>query len=263
MKKAIKHLNTIKSVKSTMSVVTSSDAVPSPDTNDDRLLQGISRQGVTTSRDPDEIDEASRAFKVWNEPKYTDTKPAPLDLQKSNGDNIENQDIVEVNKTPLRIKVEKGTTFFSDPLRIYPMLSRPRGYALIINNLEFDDPDRFPNRKGAQVDGENLEILFTELGFRVMSYKNMKRKETLRKLIDFSDLTDRNEVDMMIVCILSHGLENGKIVTSDGFKIDTDSDVLRRFNNDYCPKLKGKPKFFIIHACRGEELDYGIFSPEG
>ena len=227
MKKAIKHLNTIKSVKTAKSVVTSSDAVPSPDTNDDRLLQDISRLGVTTSRDPDEIDEASRAFKVWNEPRYTKAKPAPLDLQTSNEDYIENQDIVEVIKTPLKIKVGRGSKFFSDPLRIYPMLSCPRGYVLIINNQEFDDPDMFPFRKGAHVDGENLEILFTELGFRVMSYKNMRRNATLKKLIEFSELAGRNEADMMIVCILSHGLENGKIVTSDGFKIDTETDVLR------------------------------------
>jgi hypothetical protein len=41
------------------------------------------------------------------------------------------------------------------------------------------------------------------------------------------------------------------------------SPCFRRFNNDYCPELKGKTKFFIIQACRGEEQDYGISSPAG
>ena len=34
--------------------------------------------------------------------------------------------------------------------------------------------------------------------------------------------------------------------------------LYRRFNNEYCPSLKGKPKFFIIQACRGDDYDYGI-----
>ena len=35
----------------------------------------------------------------------------------------------------------------------------------------------------------------------------------------------------------------------------------RRFNNMFCPKLKGKPKFFLIQACRGDDVDFGL-SPD-
>ena len=34
--------------------------------------------------------------------------------------------------------------------------------------------------------------------------------------------------------------------------------VLRSFNNDACKSLKGKPKFFVFQACRGDDVDYGI-----
>ena len=29
----------------------------------------------------------------------------------------------------------------------------------------------------------------------------------------------------------------------------------------FCPKLKGKPKFFLIQACRGDDVDFGL-SPD-
>ena len=34
--------------------------------------------------------------------------------------------------------------------------------------------------------------------------------------------------------------------------------LFRRFNNIFCPDLKGKPKFFIVQACRGEAQDFGL-----
>jgi len=57
----------------------------------------------------------------------------------------------------------------------------------------------------------------------------------------------------MILVILSHG-QDGYIETTDGRKVNLEA-IFEQFNNQYCPNLKGKPKFFIIQACRGDSID--------
>ena len=51
---------------------------------------------------------------------------------------------------------------------------------------------------------------------------------------------------MMILAILSHG-GNGNVYTSDGRNVRIES-IYEKFNNQFCPLLKGKPKFFIIQV---------------
>jgi hypothetical protein len=214
--------------KSVKTGTTDKDAKASFGTKGDKLNNSFATFTLGASNDPDEIDDAlnpMRKSKVWNEPNYTKSIPTPLNLQSSQ--EYEPPLLLEDSQTPLNIEVERGLKFFDDPVRMYPMSSSPRGQVLIINNQEFDNPDIYRFRKGAHVDAENLEKLFTQLGFNVMSYKNMKRNETLKKLIEFSDIAGDKSGDMMVVCILSHGLQNGKIVTADGFVIDTEMDVLR------------------------------------
>ena len=67
------------------------------------------------------------------------------------------------------------------------MCSKPRGKAIIINNQNFDDPDTYPFRLGANVDSENLEQLFSELSFEVIKYENLRRNETMKIMIDLAD----------------------------------------------------------------------------
>jgi len=154
--------------------------------------------------------------------------------------------------------VKHGEKFFSDQKRIYPMVSRPRGQALLINNEKFLCPDVYADRPGSAADLARLESLFSQLGFCVHKYENLTWNQTLVRIIGFSDLECHIEANMAIVCVSSHGSDSGKIITSDCRELDLEQEILRRFNNQQCPRLKGKPKFFIIQACRGEELDYGI-----
>ena len=56
------------------------------------------------------------------------------------------------------------------------------------------------------------------------------------------------ENDMMILVILSHGRE-GSIDTVEGQPYSLEF-IFSRFNNQQCPNLKGKPKFFIVQVCK-------------
>lgn len=54
----------------------------------------------------------------------------------------------------------------------YPIGSSPRGLALIIDNERFEN-NVLPFREGSQIDANNLDILFEQLGFKVNSFSHI------------------------------------------------------------------------------------------
>ncbi|CAB4061853.1 unnamed protein product [Lepeophtheirus salmonis] len=111
-------------------------------------------------------------------------------------------------------------------------------------------------RKGSSKDVENLSDLFEHLKFITKIVENPTRKEFMREVRSFAEDSDHEKIDMMALAVLSHG-RNGMIITHEGAKVDTEW-IYSQFNNQKCPLLKGKPKFFIIQACRGDETDKAI-----
>ena len=99
----------------------------------------------------------------------------------------------------------------------------------------------------------NLTKLFKELHFKTTHKQNLTILEFKKELKSLADNPENESADMMILVVLSHGRE-GQIITSDGRGVDTE-EIYAQFNNVNCPKLKGKPKFFIVQACRGTDID--------
>ena len=62
---------------------------------------------------------------------------------------------------------------------------------------------------------------------KVSKHTNLTRNATLRLMIDVAEDVGSKPCDMLIVCILSHGKEQGKIVSSDGLTIDMETDIFR------------------------------------
>jgi len=111
-----------------------------------------------------------------------------------------------------------------------------------------------PTRTGSLVDSNNLDELFLQLGFKVTLRRNLSYYEMIQEIQKFSAKPEHHDVDMCAVVVMSHG-RHGLVSAADGRELETEW-LLRQFNNQGCPALKGKPKFFILH--RGDEQDHGV-----
>nr|XP_015211426.1 PREDICTED: caspase-14-like isoform X2 [Lepisosteus oculatus] len=64
------------------------------------------------------------------------------------------------------------------------------------------------------------------------------------------------DISCCFVVTASHG-NLGIIVGSDEEKVKLNG-IIKLFDNDKCPKLRKKPKVFIVQACRGDVTDLGV-----
>ena len=142
----------------------------------------------------------------------------------------------------------------------YQMDKSPHGIAVIISNHSFHSthPGHSPmrNRRGAQVDEDNLHTLWKYLGYDVVVLNNRFASELLEDLCKIATLSHSN-YDSFVCCILTHGYRGG-VYSADGQPVELNT-ITNLFEGSNCPSLIGKPKMFFIQACRGEDEDKGVF----
>ncbi|XP_004612811.2 caspase-6-like [Sorex araneus] len=138
-----------------------------------------------------------------------------------------------------------------DPEEKYKMNHTKRGVALIFNHERFYWYLGLPDRRGTCVDRDNLCRRFRELGFEVKCYDNLKAEEVLSKMYDASTASHM-DADCFLCVFLTHG-EGSHIYAYDA-KVEI-SMLTDFFKGDRCKSLVGKPKIFIIQACRGDRHD--------
>ncbi|XP_047113086.1 caspase-2 [Schistocerca piceifrons] len=178
------------------------------------------------------------------------------------------QSFLNMSTTPLKVNVKQATTVINrtnhNHIPVYTMLSHPKGYALIINNIQFLENIE-PERRGAEIDERNLKDLLEGLGYDVSIYNDLCYKEMERKIEEFTKLEGHKSVDSCVVAVMSHGragpLANStSIICYDGGLRDVEW-VISKFDNASCPNLQGKPKIFFFQTCRGNCTDIGVPSP--
>ncbi|XP_035715141.1 uncharacterized protein LOC110859139 isoform X2 [Folsomia candida] len=168
----------------------------------------------------------------------------------SGGDGITPDDISDVLK-----KMVKGD---------YIQRKENARFALIINIIDYDHSHSRGKRHGGENDTENLRQLLINLkhNFAVTATNRKKctKRDVLVKLDKFlSDIgSEERRIDAIIVAVMGHGLENDRIITSDGEDIHIFKEILERFGNRKCPKLEGVPQIFLIQKCRGDHLDISL-----
>uniref|UniRef100_W5MXU5 Caspase-8 n=1 Tax=Lepisosteus oculatus TaxID=7918 RepID=W5MXU5_LEPOC len=134
----------------------------------------------------------------------------------------------------------------------YRMASKPRGYCLIFNNLNFE---RLSTRTGTNADAKALEEVFCWLGFEVKRHDDLKAAEMRAKLEEYGKASHQGK-DCFVCCVLSHG-EQQCVVGTDGEKVEI-KDIVSCFDGKKCPSLVQKPKVFFIQACQGKEFQESV-----
>ncbi|MBZ3886009.1 Caspase-6 [Sciurus carolinensis] len=141
-----------------------------------------------------------------------------------------------------------------DPSEKYKMDHKRRGLALIFNHERFFWHLTLPERRGTSADRENLTRRFSDLGFEVKCFNDLRAEELLLKIHEVST-SSHVDADCFLCVFLSHG-EGNHIYAYDA-KIDIQM-LAGLFKGDKCKSLVGKPKIFIIQACRGNQHDVPV-----
>lgn len=132
----------------------------------------------------------------------------------------------------------------------YKMDNKIRGKCLILTYDEFwkDDgtPDEEWNRPGNEVDSENLENVFTKLGFDVDNETNLNKEATMKII---KKMAKKSSFDSFVLFVCSHGNEKS-FYTSDKEEIAL-QDVITPFKVENCKGFADKPKMFFFSTCRG------------
>uniref|UniRef100_A0A673TBE8 Caspase-6 n=1 Tax=Suricata suricatta TaxID=37032 RepID=A0A673TBE8_SURSU len=148
----------------------------------------------------------------------------------------------------------KSETF--DPAEKYKMDHKRRGLALIFNHERFSWRLTLPERRGTSADRDNLKRRFSELGFEVKCFDDLKAEELLRT-IHAASSSSHVDADCFLCVFLSHG--EGNHIYAQDTKIEIQTLTLTGlFKGDKCQSLVGKPKIFIIQACRGDQHDVPV-----
>ncbi|KAL6039043.1 hypothetical protein STEG23_007173, partial [Scotinomys teguina] len=112
-------------------------------------------------------------------------------------------------------------------------------------------------REGSEEDMDALKRMFHHLKFESTMKSDPTAEQFLEELENFQQTIDNWEepVSCAFVVLMAHGEEG--LLEGEDEKMVRLEDLFEVLNNKNCKALRGKPKVYIIQACRGEHRDLG------
>ncbi|XP_061589069.1 caspase-6-like [Cololabis saira] len=146
---------------------------------------------------------------------------------------------IAVNSSPVHLNLAEE----------YRMGRKRRGLALVFNQEQFFPRLELNSRIGTKADRNNMGRRLMELNFEVRIYDDLRMVDVLEEICGAAE-ENHSDADCFLLVFLSHG-EKDHVYAYDG-KIDI-QEITSAFKG--CKSLAGKPKIFILQACRGNEHD--------
>ncbi|CAB1346941.1 unnamed protein product, partial [Coregonus sp. 'balchen'] len=102
----------------------------------------------------------------------------------------------------------------------------------------------------------SLVSVFEWLGFETQVEPDCSREQLLSLVAELRS-RDHSQMDCLVCCVLSHGLEGG-VYGVDGLEVRV-RELTEPFAGLECSSLRGKPKLFFIQACQGTKEQQPVF----
>ncbi|KAJ6658696.1 hypothetical protein lerEdw1_019856, partial [Lerista edwardsae] len=136
-------------------------------------------------------------------------------------------------------------------------MSRPKkSRALLIVNSYFygSTSQRLSPRPGAEREARRLCRTLSDCNYEVQLCSDLTAKEIEDV---YERECDADHGDYFVSILSSHG-EEGVIFDCEGQPVPL-TQIFQAVSPPRCHKLAGKPKIFFIQACRGEQIDRGVW----
>lgn len=179
----------------------------------------------------------------------TDNETSSATRPQHSRTNFSSQDCVDY--PIITVPVNKDT-------QCYNMHHKRRGDAYIFHHTEFDSNLVLGERKDDKDLLKKLsDILADRLEFNVKVFKDLKYKKIEEEIKKAANENHKNS-DCILFVFMTHGSNDKLYARNTHYTLDP---LRSLFTSEKCRTLAGKPKIFIIQACRGSLVDEGTLIP--